>query len=106
MDQWHSKQESQKMGKYDQACRRRGWDFVPFVMDVWGGFGDEAYKLMGTLNKAYLGQFEGWQRREREAAVWQSLSLSLARELGRQLVWGVHTATEPSLPPSQHQPYF
>ena len=103
---WHQSQEKEKRVKYDAACRRRGWQFIPFVVDVYGGFGDEAMRLVSLLVKSTVGQFEGWQRREQEATVWQSLSFALAREVSKQLVWGLHLVEEPVSDTTSHQPYF
>jgi len=85
---WHSRQEQEKNEKYVVRCHRRGWTFVPFVIDVFGGYGQEALDLVGTLLKGALGQREGWLRRGLEAEIWQGLSMALVRELGRQLAWG------------------
>ena len=103
---WHLAQEQDKIRKYGQMCNRLGWRLVPFVVDVWGGLGEDASALVGTLLKALLGQKEGWQSREVEATVWQQLGFAAMREVGKQLVWSVHTAAEPVYAPMTHQPYF
>ena len=79
---------------------------MPFVMDVYGGCGDEALRLVALLVKGTVGQFEAWQRREQEATLWQTLSFALAREVSKQLVWGLFTAGEEEQAVQQHQPYF
>ena len=90
LERWHQMQEAEKGTKYGVRCRQLGWQFFPFVMDVWGGMGDQAQDLVKMLLKGLLGQKEGWQRREAEAGIWQSLSFSLMREIAKQLVWSVH----------------
>ena len=103
---WRQKQEEEKENLYAPACRRLGWTFVPFVVDVWGGLGEKAKAFMGALLKAILGQREGWQRRHMEASVWQELSVALARELGRQLAWHVHAGEGPAeVAMVSHAPY-
>jgi hypothetical protein len=104
IEDWHDEQELDKCRKYGTVCHRKGWKFVPFVMDVWGGLGREALALVQTFIKALVGQKEGWQRRRLEATVWQELSITLAKSVARQLVWSVHGLEEDILP-SQHQPY-
>ena len=100
---WHDAQEQDKRRKYGQMCNRLGWRLVPFVLDVWGGFGEEARALVGTLLKSLVGQKEGWQRREVEATVWQQLGFAAMREVGKQLVWSVHAAAEPVYAPMTHR---
>ena len=103
---WRERQEAEKVTRYASACRRLGWTFVPFVVDVWGGMGEKARAFMGILLKAILGQREGWQRRSMEASVWQDLSVALARELGRQLSWHVHAGEGPAeTSMTSHAPY-
>ena len=35
---WHSRQEQEKNEKYVVRCHRRGWAFIPFVLDMFGGW--------------------------------------------------------------------
>ena len=103
---WHYTQEQDKHRKYAPMCNRLGWHLVPFVLDVYGGLGEDARSMVGTLLKSLLGQKEGWQRREAEATVWQQITFAAMREVGKQLVWSVHAAEEPAHTPMTHQPYF
>ena len=41
IDQWHSRQEGEKDGKYAVQSQRRGWQFTPLVLDVFGGCGEK-----------------------------------------------------------------
>jgi hypothetical protein len=82
---WFQSQEADKRRKYDGQCRRLGWTLVPFVMDCYGAMGDEARGLVGTALRLLLGQKEPWARRQAEASTWQGLSITLAKEVGRQL---------------------
>ena len=45
--QWRREQEQEKTTKYLERCQEVGWDFVPFLMDLWGGLGPAATKFMG-----------------------------------------------------------
>jgi hypothetical protein len=105
VEDWHARQEDQKNRKYVVTCHRLGWSFVPFVVDTFGGMGKEACDLVQNLLKGVLGQKEGWQRRGEEALVWQTLSMSLAREIARQLVWGAFAAEGGEGAPWLHVPY-
>ena len=58
---------------------------IPFVQDCYGGFGPEARSLVTTFHRSLVGQKEGWARRGAEADLWQQLSMTLAREVARQL---------------------
>ena len=105
MPKWHEAQEADKRKESEPKCARLGWKFIPFVMDVFGGFGPEAERFVILLLKGLLGQREGWQRRALEASVWQEIGYTLAREVARQLVWSVFAAGEPEHAPATHQPY-
>ena len=107
IDGWHERQERAKVDKYKSICGRLGWKFIPFVMDVFGGFAPQSLTLVNTFVKAQAGQVEGWKRRMQEASIWQELSLKLMRDVGRQLVWTLYSATEPSAAqnPTSHEPY-
>ena len=82
---WHEAQEMDKHQKYEVACRRLGWSFKAFVVDVFGGLGQEARDFLTILLKGLLGQREGWQRRGLEATIWQEVSFTIMIEIGRQL---------------------
>ena len=89
LEPWRLRQEEGKGRKYLAQCQRWHWQFVPFVMDVFGGFGGQARRVVSHLVTCTLGELEAWKRREMEASIWQELSLALAREVGRQLAWGL-----------------
>jgi hypothetical protein len=104
---WQEKQEADKHRKYDATCSRRGWRLTPFVLDCFGGMGQQGRSLMSTLLKALLGQREGWLQRQTEAEVWQGLSLTLAKEISKQLVWSFYTnlSNDTDLSAGCHLPY-
>ena len=104
-EDWHHEQELQKCRKYVVACRNKGWSFKPFVMDVYGGMGEEARALAKTIIESLVGQKEGWQRRGLEASVWQDISFGLMKEVSKQLVWSVHGSWEDIQTDCQHLPY-
>ena len=106
LEKWRDRQEVEKSTLYGATCQRLGWNFAPFVVDVWGGLGPQARKFMGTLVKMIAGEKEGWQRREAEAGVWQELGMALARELGRQLAWHAHAGEVAEEGMASHAPYL
>ena len=109
---WFETQEQEKIMKYQGQCHRLGWTMVPFVMDCFGGMGRAAQALMGTCLRLLLGQKEAWARRSTEGDVWQGLSITLAKEVGRQLRLGRFAGPgEDSLDDGEgiswsHQPYL
>lgn len=82
---WHQEQERQKKQRYSATCARRRWTFIPLTMDCYGGMGPEGRHLMATCMKYLQGQRDEASKREIEASTWQAISMSLAREIGRQL---------------------
>ena len=115
---WFQGQEREKTAKYQSQCRRLGWSMVPFVMDCFGGLGDEARSFLSTCLTLLLGKKELWARRSAEANVWQRISLALAREVARQLRlsrfvaasmeeedWGEHVGSLGQGRPWTHSPY-
>jgi hypothetical protein len=47
---------------------------------------------MSTLLKLLLGQQDAWLKRRTETNTWQLLSISVAREIARQLIWARYTS--------------
>ena len=107
METWHERQENEKTVKYRVACQRLGWKFIPFVVDTYGGLGNQAAYVVQSIVKNAAGQVEGWQRRGMEATTWQQISISLMKDVGKQLVWSVYSAMGPSTHNSGalHEPY-
>ena len=84
--EWLEAQENDKHAKYDAQCKARGWTLFPFVMDYYGALGGEAFSFGRKMVQRLTGQKDFWLRRKMEDTVWHVLSLTLARELARQLV--------------------
>ena len=82
---WRHDQELEKTNKYLERCEQVGWQFVPFMMDLWGGLGPAASKFMKHYLALALGAEEETERRSIEASVWQRLSVSVMRQIGKQL---------------------
>lgn len=65
------------------------WGAVSAVLcDDWVG----TVRAVGNGVPSLLGKWEGWQRQCAEADAWQILSFTLTRELGKQLVWSLHSS--------------
>jgi hypothetical protein len=107
LTEWYERQEKEKHSKYDATCGRMGWTCIPFVVDCYGGLGQEALTLMSTLMKLLLGQQDAWSKRKTEADTWQLLSITVAREIARQVIWGRYAGndTYPEATNTIHQPY-
>lgn len=82
---WRQAQEDDKMRLYGGKCRGMAWGFFPFVMDLWGALAPLAIKFMQHFSKVAVGDLEGWRKRQKGAEVWQTLSVSRMRQVGRQL---------------------
>jgi len=104
MPDWHHTQELEKCDKYVVHTNRAKWQFKPFVMDVWGGMGEEARLLVGNVIRGMVSQRDAWQRREVEHSVWQTLSFALMREIGKQLVVDVPGRAVPGVKRLRSQP--
>ena len=80
---------------------------MPFILDVYGGVGEAGQTLLSSLLKGILSRQDAWQRRGTEASIWQLLSVSLMREIGKQLVWSVFASPglEDDSGPASHEPY-
>ena len=43
--------EEAKHSRNDEACALRGWSCIPLVVDVFGGWGNEAINVFLTISK-------------------------------------------------------
>ena len=53
---WYARQEKDKEAKYSQVVARLGWNFVPLVLDCYGGMGPQGRSLLATFVKARKGK--------------------------------------------------
>ena len=84
----HNGEESRstkKTTKYLERCQEVGWDFVPFLMDLWGGLGPAATKFMAHYVTIAIGAEPEEGRRGTEAAIWQCLMAAVMRQVGKHL---------------------
>ena len=83
--QWRREHEAEKVDKYLARCQEVGWEFAPFLMDVWGGLGPAATRFMSDYITQVTRQAMEEDRRAVEAVVWQRLMTAVAGLIGKQL---------------------
>ena len=62
-----------------------------------GWVGGGAYKVVAHLIRGVVSQEQAFRRRDAEGVVWQTLSFSLMREIGRQLAMDAPNRVEPGV---------
>jgi hypothetical protein len=94
--------------KYSATCALLCWSFIPFVADCYGGLGERATAFVTKFIRLDQAQEDISQRRGVEASIWQTLSITLARETARQLAWGAlaQCDVEMDISPRTHTPYI
>ena len=66
-------------------CQRAGWGFVPVAFSPWGGAGPNARALLHEIGKRATTHLSGWPKQRCLRELHENLSLTLAREVVRQL---------------------
>ena len=82
---WRRQQEEDKTEKYLERCREVGWDFVPFLVDLWGGLGPGARRFVAQYVALLTSPLPEEERRGAEAQVWQRIMVAVQRHIGKQL---------------------
>jgi hypothetical protein len=77
--------EAAKRAKEGQQCSNAGWGFQPIAYSPWGGQGPGARALLWETLRRATADLQGWAKNERHRALTQSMSVTLAKEVGRQL---------------------
>ena len=77
------------MTKYTRQCTTLGWEFIPFLCDVFGNLGPEVHQFVARLAKVKHDNAPHQDRRTAEATLWQQLSFATMKEIGQQLSWAV-----------------
>ena len=83
--EWQKRQETSKEIQYRGQCGRQGWQFVPFLMDTWCGLAPKEKKFASRVVHLAVSDRLGWLRRQKEASIWQLLSMAPVRLLAKQL---------------------
>ena len=79
------RKEEAKHKKYDKACEKATWAFLPMALGTWGGQGPEGAKLLALLPKRTAGWQKGDLRASLQEELRQGVGLSLARGVWAQL---------------------
>ncbi len=66
-------------------CQEKGWGFSPFVVSSWGGLGSSAKAVLFEVAKRATGDLRGWPKIHALQGFCETLSLTLMREVARQL---------------------
>ena len=77
--------EREKSADEAELCRRVGWGFTPAAFSPWGGCGPSARALLHEVGRRATADLEGWPKLRRLRELHENLSLTLAREVARQL---------------------
>ena len=77
--------EAAKKEAEGDLCRRAGWGFTPAAFTPWGGSGPTARALLHEVGRRATNNLAGWPKQRRLREIHEGLSLTLAREVVRQL---------------------
>jgi hypothetical protein len=77
--------ENAKSAHNQASCDHMRWECCPMAYSVWGGEGPGAKRVFYEVLRRATADLQGWQKTERAAEMRQALSLTLAREVARQL---------------------
>ena len=67
------------------ACEAKGWGFSPFAISTWGGLGSSAKSVLFEVTKRITADLQGWPRSQALEEIRQGLSVTLMRQVARQL---------------------
>ena len=77
--------EAAKTAAEGDLCQRAGWGFAPAAFTPWGGSGPTARALLHEVGRRATAHLAGWPKQRRLREIHEGLSLTLAREVVRQL---------------------
>jgi len=77
--------EKDKRAKQLHQCETVGWGHHPAAYSLWGGQGSAAKALLFEVLKRATADQQGWPKTQRILELRQNLSLTLAREVAKQL---------------------
>lgn len=77
--------EATKVAAEGDLCRQAGWGFTPAAFTPWGGCGPTARAFLHEVGRRATAALEGWPKQRRLRELREGLSLTLAREVARQL---------------------
>ena len=77
--------EDAKLQAEGDLCQQAGWGFTPMAFSPWGGAGPNAKGLLHEVGRRATAHLSGWPKERRLREIHENLSLTLAREVVRQL---------------------
>lgn len=77
--------EASKMRENSAPCQEKGWGFSPFAVSTWGGLGTSAKAVLFEVSKRATADLRGWPKTHALQAIRETLSVTLMREVARQL---------------------
>ena len=77
--------EKAKRAKQLSSCHAMGWGHHPAAYSPWGGQGTAARSLLYEVLKRATADQQGWSKPQRILEMRQNISMTLAREVAKQL---------------------
>jgi hypothetical protein len=79
------KAEKKKVLAAEERCLHAGWSYVAAAFSPWGMPGPSAAGLLKEITRRATASLEGWERMKRGVEITQGFSITVARQLARQL---------------------
>ena len=77
--------EARKVREDGPPCAEKGWGFSPLALSTWGGLGSSAKAVLFEVLKRATADLRGWPRTQAMDEIREGLSMSVMREIARQL---------------------
>ena len=77
--------EARKVRADGPPCEAKGWGFSPFALSTWGGLGSSAKAVLFEVTKRATADLKGWPKTRALDEIRQGLSVTLMKEIARQL---------------------
>jgi hypothetical protein len=77
--------ETKKVRGDGPPCEEQGWGFSPFALSTWGGLGSSAKAVLFEVTKRATADLTGWPKTQALLEMREDLSVTLMREVARQL---------------------
>ena len=79
------KKETAKHQKYDEPCKKEGWDFQPLTFDTWGKVGPTSDRLLHRIIQKCTSHHTVLHKGTAIQELYQRISLALMRQIWSQL---------------------
>ena len=77
--------EASKLRENSAPYQEKGWGFSPFAVSTCGGLGTSAKAVLFEVSKRATADLRGWPKTHALQAIRETLSVTLMREVARQL---------------------